>query len=206
MIAAAFLRRTGLAIRISSPTQRDGRDSALSTRQPCTSSASLASAHPSALLQPLEPRSGCWQSLPPTVADKPVPDGRVSPPSRRAPSGRGAITLPLREYDPGYTRRFIGLSDPRPIFPPPDDQALEPAATPVRLPLDRPDHCPGSMDEQLPEGLCRKVGLWRQNPKIGCRKINDLRVSTFLFSVICDRAIFRMKLTIPLTPFNLLST
>jgi len=37
-------------------------------------------------------------------------------------------------------------------------------------------------------GLCRKVGFWRQNPKIGSRKINHLRVSTFLFSVICDRA------------------
>jgi hypothetical protein len=37
-------------------------------------------------------------------------------------------------------------------------------------------------------GLCRKVGFWRLNPKIGCQKINDLRVSTFLFSVICDRA------------------
>ena len=38
------------------------------------------------------------------------------------------------------------------------------------------------------EGLCRKVGFWRPNPKIGYQKINDLRVSTFLFSVICDRA------------------
>src|SRR5215510_6090688 len=37
-------------------------------------------------------------------------------------------------------------------------------------------------------GLCRKVGFWRPNPKIGYQKINDLRVSTFLFSVICDRA------------------
>jgi hypothetical protein len=36
--------------------------------------------------------------------------------------------------------------------------------------------------------LCRKVGFWRQNPKIGSRKTNHLRVSTFLFSVICDRA------------------
>jgi hypothetical protein len=36
--------------------------------------------------------------------------------------------------------------------------------------------------------LCRKVGFWRPNPKIGYQKINDLRVSTFLFSVICDRA------------------
>ena len=31
-------------------------------------------------------------------------------------------------------------------------------------------------------GLCRKVGFWRPNPKIGYQKINDLRVSTFLFS------------------------
>jgi hypothetical protein len=37
-------------------------------------------------------------------------------------------------------------------------------------------------------GLCRKVGFWRPNPKFGYQKINDLRVSTFLFSVICDRA------------------
>src|SRR5262245_26716287 len=36
--------------------------------------------------------------------------------------------------------------------------------------------------------LCRKVAFWRQNPKMGYRKINDLRASTFLFSVICDRA------------------
>src|SRR5262249_42733413 len=36
--------------------------------------------------------------------------------------------------------------------------------------------------------LCLKVGFWRPNPKIGYQKINDLRVSTFLFSVICDRA------------------
>ena len=40
---------------------------------------------------------------------------------------------------------------------------------------------------QVPR-LCRKVGFWRQNPKVGSRKINYLRVSTFLFSVICDRA------------------
>ena len=37
--------------------------------------------------------------------------------------------------------------------------------------------------------LCRKVGFWRQNPKIGSWKINHFRVSTFLFSVICDRAL-----------------
>jgi hypothetical protein len=37
-------------------------------------------------------------------------------------------------------------------------------------------------------GLCRKVAFWRQNPKMGSRKINDLGASTFLFSVICDRA------------------
>jgi hypothetical protein len=36
--------------------------------------------------------------------------------------------------------------------------------------------------------LCRKVAFWRQNPKMGYWKINDLRASTFLFSVICDRA------------------
>jgi hypothetical protein len=36
--------------------------------------------------------------------------------------------------------------------------------------------------------LCRKVAFWRQNPKMGSRKFNDLGASTFLFSVICDRA------------------
>src|SRR5262249_48537837 len=39
-----------------------------------------------------------------------------------------------------------------------------------------------------PEGFCRKVAFWRPNSKIGYWKINDLRASTFLFSVICDRA------------------
>jgi len=37
------------------------------------------------------------------------------------------------------------------------------------------------------EGFCRKVAFLRTNVKIVCRKINDLRASTFLFSVICDR-------------------
>src|SRR5262245_40346510 len=46
----------------------------------------------------------------------------------------------------------------------------------------------GAASKQQAEGLCRKVGFWRPNPKIGYQKINDLRVSTFLFSVICDRA------------------
>ena len=41
--------------------------------------------------------------------------------------------------------------------------------------------------DEIVVGLCRKVGFWRQNPKIGSWKINHLRVSTFLFSVICDR-------------------
>jgi hypothetical protein len=41
--------------------------------------------------------------------------------------------------------------------------------------------------EQL-RRLFRKVAFWRQNPKMGSRKINDLGASTFLFSVICDRA------------------
>jgi hypothetical protein len=36
--------------------------------------------------------------------------------------------------------------------------------------------------------LCRKVAFRRQNLKMGYRKINGLRASTFLFSVICDRA------------------
>jgi hypothetical protein len=42
--------------------------------------------------------------------------------------------------------------------------------------------------DEIVVGLCRKVGFWRQNPKIGSWKITHLRVSTFLFSVICDRA------------------
>jgi hypothetical protein len=37
--------------------------------------------------------------------------------------------------------------------------------------------------------LCRKIAFSRQNPKIVYRKINDLRDQTFLFSVICDRAL-----------------
>src|SRR5262245_27698540 len=37
--------------------------------------------------------------------------------------------------------------------------------------------------------LCRKVAFWRQNPKIGSRKINDLGAATFLFAVMCDRAL-----------------
>jgi hypothetical protein len=37
-------------------------------------------------------------------------------------------------------------------------------------------------------GLCRKVAFWRQNATIRYWKINGLRASTFLFSVICDRA------------------
>ena len=44
------------------------------------------------------------------------------------------------------------------------------------------------IDQQDIFRLCRKVGFWRPNPKIGYQKINGLRVSTFLFSVICDRA------------------
>jgi hypothetical protein len=38
-------------------------------------------------------------------------------------------------------------------------------------------------------GLCRKIAFSRQNPKIVYWKIKDLRVQTFLFSVICDRAV-----------------
>ena len=37
--------------------------------------------------------------------------------------------------------------------------------------------------------LCRKFAFLRPNPKIGCQRINNLRASTFLFSVICDRAV-----------------
>src|SRR5262245_36564211 len=36
--------------------------------------------------------------------------------------------------------------------------------------------------------LCRKIAFSRQNPKIVYWKIKNLRVQTFLFSVICDRA------------------
>ena len=66
-------------------------------------------------------------------------------------SGRWAIALPLREYDPGDACSFIGLGHPSPIFPPSDEEALKPAAPPVLLALHRPDHCSGPMDEQLPE-------------------------------------------------------
>src|SRR5437899_12408605 len=38
-------------------------------------------------------------------------------------------------------------------------------------------------------GLCRKNAFSRQNPKIVYWKIKGLRVQTFLFSVICDRAL-----------------
>jgi hypothetical protein len=37
--------------------------------------------------------------------------------------------------------------------------------------------------------LCRKIAFSRQNPKIVYWKINGLRDQTFLFSVICDRAL-----------------
>src|SRR5215813_12013941 len=43
-------------------------------------------------------------------------------------------------------------------------------------------------DASLSFRLCRKIAFSRQNPKIVYWKINDLRVQTFLFSVICDRA------------------
>jgi hypothetical protein len=32
------------------------------------------------------------------------------------------------------------------------------------------------------------VAFWRQNPQMGYGKINDVRASTFLFSVMCDSA------------------
>jgi hypothetical protein len=38
-------------------------------------------------------------------------------------------------------------------------------------------------------GLCRKIAFSGQNPKIVYWKIKDLRVQTFLFSVICDRTL-----------------
>jgi predicted NAD-dependent protein-ADP-ribosyltransferase YbiA (DUF1768 family) len=46
----------------------------------------------------------------------------------------------------------------------------------------------GSFASGLTDRLCRKIAFSRQNPKIVYWKINDLRVQTFLFSVICDRA------------------
>jgi hypothetical protein len=51
-------------------------------------------------------------------------------------------------------------------------------------------------------GLCRKVAFWRQNPKISYWKINGLRASTFLFSVICDRARWKTepRVLITVTP------
>jgi hypothetical protein len=39
-------------------------------------------------------------------------------------------------------------------------------------------------------GFCRKVAFLRPNEEIPYRKINGLRVSTFLFSVICDRTFY----------------
>ena len=41
--------------------------------------------------------------------------------------------------------------DTGPILPPPDDETLEPAAPPILLAVHRPHHCPGLLDEQLPE-------------------------------------------------------
>ena len=38
------------------------------------------------------------------------------------------------------------------------------------------------------DGLCRKVAFLRENAKTVFWKIKGLRASTFLFSVICDRA------------------
>jgi hypothetical protein len=35
--------------------------------------------------------------------------------------------------------------------------------------------------------FCRTVAFLRPNVKVGCQKVNNVRASTFLFSVICDR-------------------
>jgi hypothetical protein len=43
--------------------------------------------------------------------------------------------------------------------------------------------------QALPVWLCRKVAFSRENSKTVSWKINGLRVATFLFSVICDRAV-----------------
>src|SRR6266446_2445449 len=40
-----------------------------------------------------------------------------------------------------------------------------------------------------PRWLCRKVAILRQNAKFVFRKNNNLRAATFLFSIICDRAL-----------------
>ena len=60
-------------------------------------------------------------------------------------------------------------------------------------------------------GLCRKMAFSRQNPKIVYWKINNLRVHTFLFSVICDRAVlhrgwayFQARLAFTMAAFNVL--
>src|SRR5262249_1167189 len=42
---------------------------------------------------------------------------------------------------------------------------------------------------RLDKRLCRKIAFWRRNPKMGDRKINGLEASTFLFSVMCVRAV-----------------
>src|SRR5262249_43615529 len=49
-------------------------------------------------------------------------------------------------------------------------------------------HSDFTTSKEVRRGLCRKVAFWKQNPKMGSQKINDLGASTFLFSVICDRA------------------
>jgi hypothetical protein len=51
-----------------------------------------------------------------------------------------AIPLPLGEHDPGQARRFVCLGDPSPVFPPPSQHALEPAAPRVLLALYGPYH------------------------------------------------------------------
>src|SRR5215813_1225990 len=48
--------------------------------------------------------------------------------------------------------------------------------------------CPSLLLALQVLGLCRKLAFLRQNLETVFRKINDLCVSTFLFSVICDRA------------------
>jgi hypothetical protein len=52
----------------------------------------------------------------------------------------------------------------------------------------------------MPAGrwLCRKVALLRQKPTTGFRKINGLRPTTFLFSVVCDRALSGVPHVYPL--------
>jgi hypothetical protein len=112
---------------------------------------------------------------------------------------RGDITLWIsQDAIDAWTPPKTGKRGASPVY---SDVAIETALTLrllFRLPLRQTEGFLHSlltlMEVTLPcpdhTRLCRKVGFWRQNPKMGYQKINDLRVSTFLFSVICDRAFY----------------